>query len=236
MDRRKLLIEGTVIVVSILLAFAIDAAWDEYKERRQEQQVLAALATEFQTNLSEIETVMAYHTRARGTVDELFSSTEEQLRSQDQLRRSEYVLALCNPWSFYPVLGTTEALIGAGELDILEDRELRNALTNFLFLVEDSIEDIEYVGGDAERVWVAETDLGGPWTDRNTEIGMGGHVVEAPGFLPLAGTEDILRIRNDRKLRGLVARCHLNAGYYIVELQRLRTGSLRILELIDASR
>ncbi|MEJ2534790.1 MAG: hypothetical protein P8008_04825 [Gammaproteobacteria bacterium] len=235
MDRKKLLVEGTVIVVSILLAFAIDALWEERKERIEEQEILAALKIEYETNLSEIETVIEFHNRARATVDELFGSTDEEIRQQGQQRRSEYVVALCNPWSFYPVLGTTEALIGAGELDLLENRQLRNALSNFLFFFQDSVEDIEYVGHDAERVWVREVELGGPWTDRAAEIGMAGAVVEAPDFLPSASTEDVFRIRNDAKLKGLVARCHLNVGYYIVELQRLRAGAASILELIDES-
>ncbi len=235
MDRRKLLVEGTVIVVSILLAFAIDALWDERKERLLEDEVLAALTTEFQTNLREIDTVIAFHTRTRETVEELFGSTEEALRAQDPQRHSEYVVALCNPWSFYPVLGTTEALIGAGELQILENRALREALTNFLFLVEDSMEDIDYVGRDAERVWVAEVALGGPWANPATEIGMSGEV-PVPGFVPEVGLDDILSIRNDPTLRGLVGRCHLNVGYYLTELQRLKTSATRILELIDASR
>jgi hypothetical protein len=235
MNRRKLLAEGTVIVVSILLAFAIDALWDERKERIEETEILAALEKEFQTNLSEIEKVIDFHTRARHSIDELFSSTEQALRAVDQRQRSEYVVALCNPWSFYPVLGTTEALIGAGELNILENRNLREALTTFLFLVMDSIEDIEYVGRDAERVWVAEIPLGGPWTDPDTEIGNSGEV-SAPGFLPKVSTEDLLRIRNDPNIKGLVARCHLNAGYYLTELERLRTGATRILALIEDSR
>jgi hypothetical protein len=165
----------------------------------------------------------------------LYESTGQELRSRDQDRLSEYVVALCNPWSFYPVLGTTEALIGAGELDILENRPLREALTNFLFLVEDSMEDIEYVGRDAQRVWAAEVALGGPWADSATEVGMAGEV-PVPSFISRVGTEDILRIRNDPNLRGLVGRCHLNVGYYLTELQRLKVGAVRILDLIEASR
>ena len=36
--------EGVAIVLSILLAFGIDAAWDEAKERSEEREVLEAPA------------------------------------------------------------------------------------------------------------------------------------------------------------------------------------------------
>lgn len=235
MNGRKILIEGSVIVVSILLAFGIDAMWDEYKERREEQEVLAALKSEFEINLTEIETVMEFHNLARETVDEMIGLTDDEIRASTQKRRSEWVVNMCNPWSFYPVLGTTQALIGAGKLDVLEDRRLRDALTTFLFLVEDSIEDVLYVGKDAERVWAAEIEAGGPWTDREAEIGTSGQPVMAPSFVPKASVEDILRIRGDAKLIGLIGRCHINVGYYLSELARLRAGAKRVLELIAES-
>lgn len=43
MDRGKLFREGVVIVASILLAFAIDAWWDERKERVEEREILAEI-------------------------------------------------------------------------------------------------------------------------------------------------------------------------------------------------
>ena len=46
----RILAEGTAVVVSILLAFAIDAWWDERKERDDERDVLLALKAEFEAN------------------------------------------------------------------------------------------------------------------------------------------------------------------------------------------
>jgi predicted negative regulator of RcsB-dependent stress response len=40
---RRFLIEGTVIVVSILLAFGIDAGWESYQAGQEEQAVLQDL-------------------------------------------------------------------------------------------------------------------------------------------------------------------------------------------------
>lgn len=43
------LLEGAVIVFSILLAFAIDAAWEKRSERQREAQILQALAADFES-------------------------------------------------------------------------------------------------------------------------------------------------------------------------------------------
>ena len=43
------LIEGAVIVLSILLAFAVDAVWDARSERHREALIREALVSEFET-------------------------------------------------------------------------------------------------------------------------------------------------------------------------------------------
>ena len=52
---RRLLAEGFAIVVSILVAFAIDAAWDERQERQQLREVLSTLAADLEESLPLIE-------------------------------------------------------------------------------------------------------------------------------------------------------------------------------------
>jgi hypothetical protein len=44
----RLLLESIAIVLSILLAFAIDAGWDERQDRRAEEEILRALSVEFE--------------------------------------------------------------------------------------------------------------------------------------------------------------------------------------------
>ena len=53
--------EGAVIVGSILLAFAIDAAWERSQERGQEIRVLETLLTEFETNRGNQPSYMGRH-------------------------------------------------------------------------------------------------------------------------------------------------------------------------------
>lgn len=52
---RDLGLEGVVIVVSILLAFALDAWWDSRGQRREEIQVLENLRADFQVAGSQLD-------------------------------------------------------------------------------------------------------------------------------------------------------------------------------------
>lgn len=52
---RRTLIESTAIILSILLAFAIDAGWDAFKERKQERVFLESLLSDFEEARGSIE-------------------------------------------------------------------------------------------------------------------------------------------------------------------------------------
>lgn len=45
--------------------------------------------------------------------------------------------------------------------------------------------------------------------------------VPVPAFVPRATAEDLLRVRANERLMGLVSRCQINIGYYVTELFRL---------------
>lgn len=231
----RVLVEGAVIVASILLAFGIDAWWDGHLERVDEREILAALETEFTANLDLLDRVIETHTANRKLLEEGQAATADEIRRLPQAEISRWMLGTCNPWTFDAVLGTTDALIGSGRLEILRSRELREALTAFVNLFEDAAEDAAYVGSSAEAVWGAEIDLGGPWTDPSTEVAMNGRV-PVPAFVPRATAEDLLRARAHQPYMGLVARCQINIGYYLTELVRLREEAANVLDLVARSR
>ena len=56
----RILAEGTAIVVSILLAFSIEAWWTDRQEQAEQERILLALKKEFETNLATIEEQLSY--------------------------------------------------------------------------------------------------------------------------------------------------------------------------------
>ena len=57
--RRPLLLEGLTIVLSILLAFAIEAWWDTNRDRETEARLVDALQAELSTNRDRLEAILA---------------------------------------------------------------------------------------------------------------------------------------------------------------------------------
>ena len=49
-----------------------------------------------------------------------------------------------------------------------------------------------------------------------------GAPIPTPAFIPPASADDLLVVRGDRRFMGLVSRCQIDVGYYVLELERLR--------------
>jgi hypothetical protein len=234
--RGRLLGEGFVIVVSILMAFGIDALWAQRQSRGEEREALAALESEFAANLAQVEEVHAGYLQARPRIETLVSISAADAGALPQAEISAIMAATCPSGTFDPVLGTLEALIGSGKLGILRHAPLRGALTSFQNLVVDAAEDAALVQADGRDVWKAELELGGPWTDPDTNVGRGGISIATPTFIPRADAADLLRVREDAHFMGLVSMCHIDAGYYVAELERLRAQVLVVQSLIEEAR
>ena len=137
--------EGVLIIVSILIAFAIDAWWDERQERREETRILQALRAEFQENADRLPTYIQIRQtdakHARLLVEEIqtaglggrVSVTPEQLMS------------FTVHGSFDPTRGAFDAMLQSGDLRFIESPELRQQLVRWPMLVADAIENDHFL-------------------------------------------------------------------------------------------
>ncbi|UCC85061.1 MAG: hypothetical protein JSW46_09170 [Gemmatimonadota bacterium] len=150
-DARGLALEGLVIVASILAAFALDRWWDDRRERVEERVTLAALQDEFLQARAELELYLRVHRRIEGSV----RSTVDALRSG--LDRGVSFVSIPDTalaWAYIPPttqlsLGTLSGLLQSGRLGILQDPELRTALSGWAGMLGDLTEEetrsLEYV-------------------------------------------------------------------------------------------
>ena len=76
----RVFVEGVVIVGSILLAFGIQAWWDESQEREEEQEALAGLSSDFQANIAQLEFVSTLRADSDAAALRLFTMSDEELR------------------------------------------------------------------------------------------------------------------------------------------------------------
>jgi hypothetical protein len=112
---RGLLLEGMVIVVSILLAFSLEAWWDARGERLEEALVLENLLAEFRGAAEELDTYLSYDRRIEAAVVLTLERVREGKRSgrSGLLRGSELRRALAG----WPGILEEAAEEGRGSMD-----------------------------------------------------------------------------------------------------------------------
>ena len=244
-NAKKLVVEVVAIVLSILLAFAIDAGWDERKERAEEREILVSLHVEFEANRIEAADVIQAHENAVQSVAALMGMSQDEILSLSAVEVERQIRFFANPRTFDAVRGTVDALTSSGKLGILRDRELREALTTFVNILEDAAEDRDYLSQTSLTVWNEIARNGGPWRMKAGDLtadecaGSRPHrncyINDLLTYMPAATPQDLLRLRNNTVLMGYVKRNKINAVRYAAEVRQAEIQVGIILELIADS-
>ena len=121
--------ESVAIVVSILLAFAIEAWWEGQQEREEERVLLTALKEEAQYNLDQIDTELVYRRAVSEAAITLLNASAGDVElapeELDQLLGSV-------PWWGNAVwsIGAFNGLLQGGRLYLVESESLRSAIAS----------------------------------------------------------------------------------------------------------
>lgn len=126
---RQRLLEGVTIVISILLAFAIDASWESYQEFRARSNLIMQLKADFEVTGD----------RLRKSIGAARSNTEQNTRFLEIIsngetvsrdRFSELAYSFVAVQSFEPALGTYEA-VGRDGLSSVHSPALTRSIAEF---------------------------------------------------------------------------------------------------------
>ena len=131
----RLLVEAVVVVGSILLAFAIDAAWEGRLARERELSYLHLLAADLTTTLD----INARITGEAGQIDPAGAKLARAYFLTEPPPRDSVLLWLSlvqgRRWAG-PQLGTARSLAQGGNLDLLRHDSLRAAIPRYLRSME----------------------------------------------------------------------------------------------------
>jgi hypothetical protein len=139
MDRSvliRMISESVLIVVSILLALSADAWLDTRSQAAQLDGQLAVLARDFDTMLERIE---ASHQAANRGVEagKRLSVLMQEGAEIDPELAPEWIWHLVFYEVFSPSVGAYQALVASGNLELLENDELKLELADFFGSFED---------------------------------------------------------------------------------------------------
>jgi hypothetical protein len=126
----RLFIEGIVIVVSILAAFGIDAAWDARQERVRRAKLIEALQLDLRTTQERLAS-----SRARGdSLTARAAAFLQAIESQEPLPIDSLRYLAGGAFTsflFYPALSSYEAAVATGDLRLVQTSSLLDAITDF---------------------------------------------------------------------------------------------------------
>ncbi len=136
--------EGIVIVASILIAFGLDASWDNYQESRIEQRVLGELREEvlsakkyIESSITELESVIEASEQLAGYIGSDTPPLSREV-SEDLVKRILDFNTLEVPTS------VLDSVIASGQIRLLSNQSLRDALAAWPTFILDVRENHEW--------------------------------------------------------------------------------------------
>jgi len=146
-----LVLEGAAVVASILLAFGIQALWDDRAETQREQSILADLKSEFEENGRRLRDQTAWHERQADAALELYAiAVGKRSRPErpvlDSLLEKSFLFA----GSFNSADGVLQSVLASGEIALIRDDSLRHALGAWPGMLEDATEDEVWIWEDVQ--------------------------------------------------------------------------------------
>jgi len=137
---RRVLLEGAVIVVSILLAFSIDAWWSNRIEQQREREQLVSMLTEFEASLSGLDEVLTSIQGHASDVESLIALLK--VAGDEPVMVPGPLLGSAITWRTSDVsTSTLDALMASGDLNLLRNVELRANLARLPAILLDVTED-----------------------------------------------------------------------------------------------
>jgi hypothetical protein len=132
----RVVLESVAIVLSILLAFAIDAGWDERQERRAEHEILEALESEFEFFGERFSRSATFYTRTGNLITWLLD--EAEFDPGEITRLDSAMLAFVGAPTMDLGSGTHAELVASGRLALISDPALRERVSTWQGLLEET--------------------------------------------------------------------------------------------------
>ncbi len=125
----RVFVEGVVIVGSILLAFGIEAWWDDHQDRAEEQRIFVGLKSEFEQNLGLIEIELSYRNAVINSILKIFDASVAP--SSLEPEGLDDLIGDVTWWQNITYSrGAIDGLLQSGGLSLIENEELRRVLAS----------------------------------------------------------------------------------------------------------
>lgn len=217
-DWRRSVANGIGIVLSILLAFAIDAAWDARTERLQRDALLDGLRQEFTVNLGALDVMVARFQQEDSLLLHFFGAPPPVSEEEAEAAVRRFTLAILWADDFDPSMASLEMILGGDTQDLLFRTDLGALLWTWKRQFEDTQDDVGAFSlfiQDGRRIL--------------TELGARG---VRPDLRP-PWSQQFDRMRSSYELSALAQTILIDREEYWTELQALRGTTAKVLATLE---
>ena len=130
---KRLTAEAAAIVISILLAFWIDAWWDERKDSLEEREILVGLEVEFVDLRDRLDLWAQFNWAGVQFMEQFLSDSVTEM----DLRSIELAFTYASLVNVLDQGGALDALLASGRLERISDRNIRARLVKWPDWLED---------------------------------------------------------------------------------------------------
>ncbi len=142
---KRLSVEAAAIVGSILLAFAIDAWWEDRNDVELERRLLTVLLAEFEQNRELLREARTQYEQSYMDALRILKYIREGAAGLDQAELEKSFRGLITGGTIHLESGAHDGLLGSGELSLIRDEKLRNRLAAWPSYVKEWSEEQEAV-------------------------------------------------------------------------------------------
>ena len=219
----QVLAEGVIIVVSILLAFSIDAWWDRRNDRLEEREILLGLKIEFVDLRERLDRWGKMNRTGQGFIERYLSDDLSEMEPGD----IEFTFAHALAVNVLDQGGAVDSLLSSGRLEKIGDLEIRGRLVKW----PDWLEDIHTNDLSARNYSMQEI---APFLAAH---GFPRTVCPADQFFICRGSEPVpdayIRLAEDPEFRAILIHRRGWMGSIAKDHERARDEADVILELIE---
>jgi len=141
----RIFVEGGVIVGSILLAFALDALWDNRNREDELRDQLEVVAREMQSAREALQRALDAHDLNAHLAEHLTSILGRVAEGSEVVVSDTVVGPLLPQVTADVTTGSLDAFVAAGGLDLIADVDIRRHLLDWPTRIQDLLDDETYL-------------------------------------------------------------------------------------------
>jgi hypothetical protein len=223
----RIVAEGAVIVISVLLALTTDAWWNERQERERVRASLSSIAAEIAANRAELVAALSNNEAQRGVLQGVLQRTPAEVAQLPPDSLNAFVVRIRPPMVMDAGGGALDPLLSSGDLGLLTSAELRNALVEWRRVPDEMEENWAEAYQAAQTAQEALNDHGvyasysGAWRSWDTPF---------PGSSEIG--EALVAFRRDQRAVDAVATMLLHNWWFSSELGQFLPVADSLLSLL----